>query len=275
MEKNLDNFNRKKSHRFSTSGTVTGVVIGVVIGIGIGTVLPDKLFAFRVDTESSQSFLNFICMFCGLVCLFRSFFLLLHFCFCSMDSAFDPLLSSSPSSPVRREVFEPVHYDVTDYGCQVFHVLTCPLTFVALIPGIIGKKTLMLESEELVLQTECCYYDDISRKPYGEVGSVEKMSLCCCSCLYWEKRVKCPLAVGWGCEGERVDEIVGELHKRMKARGDTGQIQKLEEVMEEVQRLKREMKGMNVSMELLLNHFGLEKPVGAPGGGVMMKEDAF
>ena len=131
-----------------------------------------------------------------------------------------------------------------------------------------------LESEELVMHTKCFCYDDISRKPYGELGSVEKMSICCCSCIYWEKRVNCPLAVGWGCEGTKVDEIVTELHKRMKARGDTGQIQKLEEVMAEVQRLKREMKGMNVSMELLLHHFGLEKPL-KEGGVVMTEEEGF
>jgi hypothetical protein len=39
------------------------------------------------------------------------------------------------------------------------------------------------------------------------------------------------ISPGCGCESEIVDEIVTELKKRMRSRGDTGQIQRTEQLL--------------------------------------------
>ncbi len=45
--------------------------------------------------------------------------------------------------------FDTKVYDVTDVGCQLCLCLTCPLTFMPLMPGVMGAKTITLEAEEV------------------------------------------------------------------------------------------------------------------------------
>ena len=151
-------------------------------------------------------------------------------------------------------------YIVTDIGCQVCLCLTCPLHFMSLVPGIHGSKRIILEEEEAVYEVKCGICNVDTRRPYGELGSVDKGNCLCCVGVSSELTKGAPINIGWGCENEAVDEIVSELKKRMKERGDTGQIKKAEKNLEEIQKLQVEVSEMKKDMKLLLAHFNITAP---------------
>jgi hypothetical protein len=103
-----------------------------------------------------------------------------------------------------------------------------------ILPGVIGTKTLILEAEEVVLETKCCCcYHSNSRRPYGELGSVDATTCCFCTgftssltSIMGNPMILCP---GCGCDNDKVDTIVTEMRRRMRTRGDTGQILRAEE----------------------------------------------
>jgi hypothetical protein len=103
----------------------------------------------------------------------------------------------------RRE-----QYDLTATGCQILGCLTCPLHFLPLCPGFLGKKTLILEDEEVVYQVRGGMCDVNTRRPYGEIGSVDRVNCLCCSGLsssIFRGMVICP---GYGCnKHDEVDEM--------------------------------------------------------------------
>jgi hypothetical protein len=130
---------------------------------------------------------------------------------------------------IKTSRFEKKQHDMTDVGCQVCMVLTCPLHFLPAIPGFMGRKTFVLEEEEAVLNVDCqplCTTNP--RHPCGELGSVGKHNCLCCTGVASGLSNCMPMHVGWGCDAEKVDEIVGELKRRMKAQGDAGQIAGIE-----------------------------------------------
>mmetsp|Transcript_19395 Transcript_19395/g.47918 ORF Transcript_19395/g.47918 Transcript_19395/m.47918 type:complete len:194 (+) Transcript_19395:68-649(+) len=161
---------------------------------------------------------------------------------------------ASHDSPIR---FERKEYDATDFGCQTCLCLTCPIHFMPLFPGIMGSKRLILDEEEAVAQVNCWCYNINTRRPYGELGSVDKVQYLCCTGVSSELSKSMPIFIGWGCEDERVSEIVAELKKRMKARGDTGQIQKAELALQEIRELRKENKLLREDMQALMAHFNL------------------
>jgi len=165
---------------------------------------------------------------------------------------------TSHDRPVR---FERKEYNATDIGCQTLLCLTCPLHFLPVIPGFMGTKRIIMDEEEVVAQIECgsCYSIN-TRRPYGELGSVDKVQYLCCTGVSSELSKKMPIFIGWGCEDERVAEIVAELKKRMKARGDTGQIQKAELALQEIRALREENQLLREDMKALLDHFNIEIP---------------
>jgi hypothetical protein len=69
----------------------------------------------------------------------------------------------------------------------------------------------------------------ISRRPYGELGSVDRGNCLCCVSIVSSFGEISP---GCGCEREIVDEIVTELKQRMRRRGDTAQIQRAEQMLQ-------------------------------------------
>ena len=117
-----------------------------------------------------------------------------------------------------------------------------------------GKKTMILEQEEAVLAIDCQPFCSIeTRRPYGELGSVDQTSCLCCTGVSSNLSQSMPLFIGWGCEYNKVGEIVQELKRRMKARGDTGQIAKTEAALKELHELRAEMKELKADMKLVLN----------------------
>jgi len=119
-------------------------------------------------------------------------------------------------------------------------------------------KTLTLEEEEAYYEVHCGICNADTRRPYGELGSVDKTNVLCC------KGVSSDLFRGWcvapgcGCQEEKVDEIVAELKARMKERGDTGQIRRTDEVVEEVRALREDVSEMKEDMKKIMQALNIE-----------------
>ena len=109
------------------------------------------------------------------------------------------------------------------------------------IPGIIGSKTIILEEEEAVFKASnpCCKVE--TRRPYGELGSVDEGNCLCCVGVTSGLTKGQPVNPGWGCNAPYVMEIVKDMKQRMKTRGDTGNIQRAEKTYEEVRALRSDL----------------------------------
>ena len=131
-------------------------------------------------------------------------------------------------------------------------------------------QRLVLEPEEAVLIDSNCCATVNARRPYGELGSVDKVTSCgvCASFQFGDSSV----APGCGCSGDLVEEIVTELKVRMKARGDTGQIQRAEQQLQEIQVVKSQIANVDAKLNLILDHLKLDPPV--PVAAVAMTERA-
>jgi len=72
----------------------------------------------------------------------------------------------------------------------------------------------------------------VSKRPYGELGSVDRSTCLCCVSV---ESAFGPISPGCGCDAETVDEIVNELKQRMRERGDTAQILRAEQTLERLE----------------------------------------
>ncbi|EEC46828.1 predicted protein [Phaeodactylum tricornutum CCAP 1055/1] len=123
----------------------------------------------------------------------------------------------------------------------------CWLVFLPCTFGAIPfKTTLLLDDEEVTkadvpspetnlrltisysLQSDLCG-NHVSRRPYGELGSVDRGTCLCCISV---ESAFGPISPGCGCDAGKVDEIVHELKTRMRLRGDTAQILRAEETLQ-------------------------------------------
>ena len=93
----------------------------------------------------------------------------------------------------------------------------------AYVRSLCNEEHLVLEPEEAVLTRKTMCATNVQRRPYGELGSVDKGTACGC-CVNVSSGLG-PIQPGMGCEEAVVNEIVEELKARMKTRGDTGNIQ--------------------------------------------------
>mmetsp|Transcript_78022 Transcript_78022/g.220587 ORF Transcript_78022/g.220587 Transcript_78022/m.220587 type:complete len:324 (-) Transcript_78022:30-1001(-) len=126
--------------------------------------------------------------------------------------------------------------------------------------------TLHLEPEEAVLETKTCISNETRRMPYGELGSVEKTTSCGC-CYSFDSNLsptsegtKVPISPGCGCDAALVDEVVAELKGRMKARGDTGNIQRAEESLKLMRQLASGAGWQDAKFDALLQNLRLPVP---------------
>jgi hypothetical protein len=162
---------------------------------------------------------------------------------------------------VTAAPFETREIDVTDTCCQVVCCLSCPIHWLPLIPGIMGTKKLVLEPEEAVMTTECCGVCDIStRRPYGELGSVDQCNFLCCVGVSSNLSKGMPLFVGSGCNEAVVADIVNEMKTRMKMRGDTGQIRRAELLQTQMRDLRADVQHLQACVNMLLQDRGLTPP---------------
>jgi hypothetical protein len=113
-------------------------------------------------------------------------------------------------------------YFITLYRCWLVFI---PFTFGA-IPY---KTTLRLDKEEAT-KTDITLCGKVeSKRPYGELGSVDHSN---CFCCVGVESAFGPISPGCGCEASKVDDVVVELKRRMRTRGDTGQIQRAEQTLQ-------------------------------------------
>jgi len=122
-----------------------------------------------------------------------------------------------------------------------------------LIPGIMGKKTIVLEAEEAVLTVKCGCCNTTTRRPYGELGSVDSGTCLCFVCLASDLSKGGPICPGCGCNAPYVQEIVEEMKKRMKERGDTGVVKRSDEQLVL-------LRTMDNKMDAIVQHFNIVVP---------------
>lgn len=133
---------------------------------------------------------------------------------------------------------------------------TLPALF---LPGLLGTKRFILEPEEAVLDVRCCLCDVNTRRPYGELGSVDSSNCCCFVGVTSGLTKDQPICPGSGCDAALVDEIVAELKARMKQRGDTGNIQRAQATLEAAMALRAEVADaadLKSDMQLVMAHLG-------------------
>lgn len=61
-----------------------------------------------------------------------------------------------------------------------------------------------------------------------------------------------PVSPGFGCDEELVMEVVEDLKKRQQGRGDQGQIQRQEVMMEEIE-------AINTKLDAIMDHLKMER----------------
>ena len=100
------------------------------------------------------------------------------------------------------------------------------------------KTTLKLDSEEVTKTDIAICGKAQSKRPYGELGSVDRSNCCCCVSV---SSAFGPISPGCGCETELVDDIVAQLKVRMRDRGDTAQIQRAEQTLERLDAMEHKL----------------------------------
>ena len=92
-----------------------------------------------------------------------------------------------------------------------------------------------------------------SKRPYGELGSVQQSTCCCCVSMTSSFGEISP---GCGCQHSKVEELVEELKARQRTRGDTAQIQRTEQTLERLDQ-------METKLDLIMQHLNISQPVEA------------
>mmetsp|Transcript_33378 Transcript_33378/g.73602 ORF Transcript_33378/g.73602 Transcript_33378/m.73602 type:complete len:161 (-) Transcript_33378:282-764(-) len=128
-------------------------------------------------------------------------------------------------------------------------LILCPCTF-GFIPY---KTTIKLDGEEVTkIDVNLCGKAE-SKRPYGELGSVAKSNCCCCVSVHSSFGEISP---GCGCQEEKCTDLVEELKARQRTRGDTAQIQRVEQTLERLDHIE-------AKVDLLLNHMNIPQPATA------------
>ena len=164
------------------------------------------------------------------------------------ENAVSFLTATAHPTPTQR--FEKKEYDVTN-KCEA--LMCCVLSL-----GSAGctKVTLVLEEEEAFLTKKNNCQNEVQRRPYAQLGAVDKSNNCvCCWAVKSDLTSKdspglCP---GWGCQQDLVEELVHELKERMVKRGNIGQIKHQEN-------MGLKLEEMAVKVDLLMDHYGIQFP---------------
>ena len=105
-----------------------------------------------------------------------------------------------------------------------------------------------LEKEEAVRVDKGLCGQRVSRRPYGELGSVERNFFLCFVCVDSNLGT---IMSGWGCDEKNSDQLVDALRERMEHRGDTLQIKLAEKILQKTN-------DINEKLDLLKKHLDLE-----------------
>jgi hypothetical protein len=134
-------------------------------------------------------------------------------------------------------------YDVTnniESGCKLCLCPCCGWT----------TKTLTLLDQEVFLREKDLCNSKSQRRPYAQLGSVDKFQTLCCVTFSSafapvvmddKGNPKGGISPGFGCDEALVMEIVKELQSRKEKRGNIAQIRKLEYMIEQVLKLAKQV----------------------------------
>lgn len=164
-------------------------------------------------------------------------------------------------SPALQQPRQPVHVDVQE------RVRPC-----ACLRSFLNEEHLVLEPEEAVMTRKTMCDTTVQRRPYGELGSVDKgTAFGCCTSVTSGLG---PISPGWGCEEALVDELVEELKARMKTRGDTGQIKRAEQQLDAITQVQLDIKQLNTKLDVIMAHLQIKSPPPSPPASpVVMERD--
>eukprot|EP00535_Pseudo-nitzschia_heimii_P003956 CAMPEP_0197180220 /NCGR_PEP_ID=MMETSP1423-20130617/4899_1 /TAXON_ID=476441 /ORGANISM="Pseudo-nitzschia heimii, Strain UNC1101" /LENGTH=156 /DNA_ID=CAMNT_0042630255 /DNA_START=30 /DNA_END=500 /DNA_ORIENTATION=- len=147
-------------------------------------------------------------------------------------------MAEDPSKPdVQR--FSHEEHDVT---------CCCEVIFCGGTQLVLGE-----EDAELSRRCLCGTCTDKKRGPYGELGTVDSNQ---CFCFYGfraasimpaEDQYQC---IGFGCQKDKVDQIVAELKKRQGLRGDRAKTRMAESTLSSLSLLHKKVDAIMESLEL-------------------------
>jgi|TARA_B110000208_G_scaffold164141_1_gene201474 hypothetical protein len=130
------------------------------------------------------------------------------------------------------------------------------------------KTMLYLEPDEVALKATNCCGTVKKRLPYGELGSVDVTSACGC-CKVFNAGGLAPsgqdgqpgaISPGCGCSADLVTEIVEELNKRQRLRGDVAQMRRADEQAKNIRVLGQRMNQIDAKMDAILAHLKIPQP---------------
>jgi hypothetical protein len=111
------------------------------------------------------------------------------------------------------------------------------------------KTTLKFEQEQVTKTDVDLCGTHTSRRPYGELGGVDRSSCCC---FVTAVSAFGPISPGCGCNEDGVDEIVTEFKRRLRHRGDVLQWRQTELALERLDEV-------DAKLDLIMSH--LQIPV--------------
>mmetsp|Transcript_7421 Transcript_7421/g.12354 ORF Transcript_7421/g.12354 Transcript_7421/m.12354 type:complete len:162 (-) Transcript_7421:156-641(-) len=144
--------------------------------------------------------------------------------------------------------------NATTFTEEDYDVSLNVLCWIALCPCVFGalpySTTLHLGTEEVTKTDVGICGRSESKRPYGELGGVERSNCLCCVNF---RSSFGEISPGCGCNAELVDEIVGELKARQLGRGDTAQIKRVEQTLERLDEIEGKL-------DKIMDHLQIERP---------------
>ena len=127
---------------------------------------------------------------------------------------------------------------------------------------------LFLEPNEVNFTQKNCCGTQKKRMPYGELGNVSISTSCGC-CAGFNAGGLAPgadgapgiISPGCGCETALVTEIVEELNKRQRARGDVAQMKRADEAVKNIHAISEKMNILESKLDAIMVHLEIPQPV--------------
>ncbi|CAE7204042.1 unnamed protein product [Symbiodinium natans] len=143
---------------------------------------------------------------------------------------------------------------------KVYDVTNCGEAYGTSYLGICTRRTLELQSEEIVLKTRNCCVSSVQRRPYAQLNALEHRSVCfgLCNAINsdlapMDDEGNGGIVPGCGCDAAYVQEIVREMNLRKEGRGKVAQMRQQKYMLERITQLA-------IKVPMLLKSLGVEYP---------------
>ncbi|CAE7028004.1 unnamed protein product [Symbiodinium sp. KB8] len=148
---------------------------------------------------------------------------------------------------------------------KTYDVTNCAEAYALCWLCICTRRTLELQSEEIVLKTSNCCVNSVQRRPYAQLNLLEHRSICfgLCNAINSDlapiiedaegRSQGGGIVPGCGCDAAYVEEIVREMNLRKEGRGKVAQMRQQQYMLERITEL-------SVKLPMLLKTLGVEYP---------------